>query len=180
MKNPSRKNLSAENLLQNSKEYAIISFGCRSSGCIGVPVSLLCRAVVLRVRQPAFLFTALLYSKSRYLSIRLQENPPRPSKKRKNLLTKQKKHDILTLQKIEAHLDKSSRRETACAGVAVEKGLGAEGRFCARSILALRKISAMLSQKCGALSTPVHNRPNGGFYGQGYALWRTPAFHYPK
>ena len=32
----SRKNLSSENLLQNAKEYAIISLGRRSSGCIGV------------------------------------------------------------------------------------------------------------------------------------------------
>lgn len=81
---------------------------------------------------------------------------------------------------IEVHHKMSIQRVKACAGVAVEKGLGAEGRFCARSILALRKISAMLSQKCGALSTPVYNRPNGGFYGQGYALWRTPAFQIVK
>lgn len=68
---------------------------------------------------------------------------------------------------IEAHYKMSIRRVKACAGVAAEKGLGAEGRSCARSFLALRKISAMLSQKCGALSTPVYNRPWADFVGRG-------------
>ena len=53
---------------------------------------------------------------------------------------------------IEAHHKKSIRRERACAGVAAEKGLGAEGRGSANPFLALRKISAVLSQKCGELS----------------------------
>ena len=70
----------------------------------------------------------------------------------------------------------SIRRVKACAGVAAEKGLGAEGRRSATPFLALRKTSAVLSQKCGELSTPVNVPPLGGFCGQGYALWRTPAF----
>ena len=36
-----------ETLLQNQKECAIIPFGCRLSGCIGVLFPLLCRVVML-------------------------------------------------------------------------------------------------------------------------------------
>ena len=68
---------------------------------------------------------------------------------------------------IEAHYKMSIRRERACAGVAAEKGLGAEGQFGARLFLALRKTSVVLSQKCGALSTPVYNRPWADFVGRG-------------
>ena len=81
---------------------------------------------------------------------------------------------------IEAHYKMSILREKACAGVAVEKGLGAEGQFGVKLFLALRKISVLLSQKCGELSTSRHYTTQGGFCGQGYALWRTPAFHYSK
>ena len=68
---------------------------------------------------------------------------------------------------IEAHYKMSIQRVKACAGVAVEKGLGAEGRFCARSILALRKISAMLSQKCGELSKTRKYATVVAFVGRG-------------
>ena len=44
----------------------------------------------------------------------------------------------------------------ACAGVAAEKGLGAEGRGSANPFLALRKTSVVLSQKCGELSKSRH------------------------
>ncbi len=71
-------------------------------------------------------------------------------------------------------------REKACAGVAVEKGLGAEGQFGAKLFLALRKISVMLSQKCGELSKSRNCAILDGFCGQGYALWRTPAFQIEK
>ena len=66
----------------------------------------------------------------------------------------------------------------ACAGVAAEKGLGAEGRGSANPFLALRKTSVVLSQKCGELSKSRHCIiVLDDFCGQGYALWRTPAFH---
>ena len=68
---------------------------------------------------------------------------------------------------IEAHYKMSIRRERACAGVAAEKGLGAEGQFGAKLFLALRKISAVLSQKCGELSTPVNVPPKVAFVGRG-------------
>ena len=47
----------------------------------------------------------------------------------------------------------SSHRAKACVGVAVAKGFGAEGDSCATVILASRRISVLLSQKCGVLST---------------------------
>ena len=61
----------------------------------------------------------------------------------------------------------SIRRRRACAGVAAEKGLGAEGRSSARSILALRKISVMLSQKCGELSKTRKYATAVAFVGRG-------------
>ena len=70
----------------------------------------------------------------------------------------------------------SIRRERACAGVATEKGFGAEGRSCARTFLALRRIFAVLSQKCGELSKPRKFAAFWWLCGQEYALWRTPAF----
>ena len=68
---------------------------------------------------------------------------------------------------IEAHYKMSIRRVKACAGVATEKGLGAEGQFCVRLFLALRKISVMLSQQCGELSTSRKCAAVGGFVGRG-------------
>ena len=41
--------------------------------------------------------------------------------------------------------------------VAAEKGLGAEGQFCAKLFLAMRKTSVLLSQKCGELSKTRNN-----------------------
>ncbi len=61
----------------------------------------------------------------------------------------------------------SIRRVKACAGVATEKGLGAEGQFGAKLFLALRKISVLLSQKCGELSKPVNVPPEVAFVGRG-------------
>ena len=62
----------------------------------------------------------------------------------------------------------SIRRVKACAGVAVEKGLGAEGRSSAKPFLALRKISVVLSQQCGELSTSRQRAvPNGFYMGRG-------------
>ena len=45
-----------ENLLQKPKMCVIIHFGRRLSGCIGVPVTLLCRAVVCQYDSPPFCF----------------------------------------------------------------------------------------------------------------------------
>ena len=50
------KSLSIKNLLQNPKECVIISLGCRFSGCIGVPLTLLCRATVLLYGSLPFLY----------------------------------------------------------------------------------------------------------------------------
>ena len=55
--------------MQNPKRCVIISLGCRLSGCIGVPFSLLCRVVVVSVRRPAFLFVYILYLNLGGLSI---------------------------------------------------------------------------------------------------------------
>jgi hypothetical protein len=78
---------------------------------------------------------------------------------------------------IEAHYKMSIQRVKAGAGVALEKGLGAEGRKKrAQPSLALRKISVVLSQQCGELSTSRQCAVANGFYGQGYALLRTSAF----
>ena len=55
-KNPSRKNLSSENLLKTAKECDIISQGRRLSGCIGVLSSLLCKAIVLPYGSLPFLY----------------------------------------------------------------------------------------------------------------------------
>ena len=68
---------------------------------------------------------------------------------------------------IEAHYKMSIRRVKACAGVAVEKGLGAEGQFGAKLFLALRRISVMLSQKCGELSKSRHCTAIRWFMGRG-------------
>ena len=68
---------------------------------------------------------------------------------------------------IEAHYKMSIRRVKAGAGVAAKKGLGAEGRSCARPFLALRKISVVLSQKCGELSKSRRCAAFGGFMGRG-------------
>ena len=68
---------------------------------------------------------------------------------------------------IEAHYKMSILREKACAGVAAEKGLGAEGQFGAKLFLALRKISVMLSQKCGELSKTRKYATAVAFVGRG-------------
>ena len=47
---PSQKSLSSENLLKNAEKCVIILFGRRLSDCIGVLISLLCRAIVLQLR----------------------------------------------------------------------------------------------------------------------------------
>ena len=63
-KNSSQENLSSRNLLQNPKECVIISLGCRLSGCIGVLWTLLCRAVILLIWQPAFFCISIIPQKS--------------------------------------------------------------------------------------------------------------------
>ena len=61
----------------------------------------------------------------------------------------------------------SIRRAKAGAGVAARKGLGAEGQFCAKLFLALRKRSVVLSQKCGELSKSRHRAILMAFVGRG-------------
>ena len=71
-KNSITKKPMPEKLLQKPKMCVIIHLGCRLSGCIGVPVSLLCRAVVLQYGSPPFCFMGLLYTFSEGLSIYLR------------------------------------------------------------------------------------------------------------
>ena len=71
----------------------------------------------------------------------------------------------------------SIRRVKACAGVAAEKGLGAEGHSGARLFLALRKTSAVLSQKCGALSKSRKHAISMAFVGRGTLFGALLPFH---
>ena len=72
----------------------------------------------------------------------------------------------------------SIRRAKAGAGVAAKKGLGAEEQFCAKLFLALRKISVVLSQKCGALSKSRNIPLSGGFVGRGTLFGALLPFHF--
>ena len=74
----------------------------------------------------------------------------------------------------------SIRRERACAGVATEKGFGAEGRLARGRSWHCEEYS--LCCRRNAESYPNHVKFTAFWWlcGQEYALWRTPAFYVEK
>ena len=74
----------------------------------------------------------------------------------------------------------SIQRVKACAGVALEKGLGAEGRGAQTRSWHCGKYPLCCRRNAESYPNPVIAPPLGGFCGQGYALWRTPAFQIEK